>query len=241
MECTTLDPNGTGAPSLHHGQGKTRRQRRGLLLAIGAIALGSALAVAARACIVGTPASLDVLPGTVRSGTVSTPVSHWSAGSMPLLLQTDPAWADEPYAGATVGESGCGPTCLTMVYVYLTGNKDRDPASMCLFSEANGFVDDGLTTWKLMTDGASLLGLVGEELPADESALAGVLAAGTPVICSMAPGDFTKTGHFIVLCGLDEDGRARVYDPNSIERSSRTWDLSTILEQCRNLWGFSQA
>ena len=220
---------------------KPRRRNRRAIVAVGAVALVAAaigIGLTVRACTAG---NLDVLPVAVRSGTLSTPVSEWRAGSMPLLLQTDPAWADEPYAGATVGESGCGPTCLTMVYVYLTGNKDRDPASMCLFSEENGFVEDGLTAWRLMTDGAALLGLVGEELPADASSLANVLSSGLPVICSMAPGDFTKTGHFTVLCGLDDEGRARVFDPNSAERSAVTWDLDVILSQCRNLWAFSRA
>ena len=33
------------------------------------------------------------------------------------------------------------------------------------------------------------------------------LSGQTPMICSMAPGDFTKTGHFIVLTGIDANGK----------------------------------
>lgn len=156
-----------------------------------------------------------------------------------MLLQTDPAWADEPYAGGTVAENGCGPTCLTMAYVCLTGNKDHDPGTMCGLSESNGHVDSGMTSWSLMGDGVRLLGLESEELPADASALRGALEAGHPVILSMGPGDFTTTGHFIVAVGMDDRDRLTVRDPNSSERSARLWDADRVLSQCRNLWEIS--
>lgn len=171
----------------------------------------------------------------------STPRAEWKQGSMPYLYQTDPAWSGTPYAGATVNESGCGPTCLSMVYVCLTGRTDLDPAGMAEFSEANGFVEGDLTSWNLMTEGASLLGLAAEELPADVDAVRAALSGGRPVVCSVGPGDFTTTGHFIVLAGVADNGTIVVRDPNSEERSARTWDCARILEQCRNLWAFSVA
>lgn len=169
----------------------------------------------------------------------STPTSKWRKGEVPMLLQTDPAWADEPYAGGTVAENGCGPTCLTMAYVCLTGNKDHDPATVCSLSESNGHVDSGMTSWSLMSDGVRLLGLESEELPADASALRAAIEADRPVILSMGPGDFTTTGHFIVAVAIDDRDRLTVRDPNSSERSSRKWDASQVLSQCRNLWAIS--
>ena len=61
-------------------------------------------------------------PGAI-AGSISTPVGEWSQGQVPRLYQTDPAWAGAPYAGSTVEEAGCGPTCLAMVYVSITGKK----------------------------------------------------------------------------------------------------------------------
>jgi len=57
----------------------------------------------------------------------------------------------------------------------------------------------------------------------------------------MGPGDFTSTGHFIVLAGIDEHGRLEIRDPNSPERTAKTWDFDTVLRQCRNLWAYSAA
>lgn len=204
------------------------------------IAGGCIVAIALLGVLVAGAASctnpLAPFMGDGQASMTSTPVEQWRAGEMPHLYQVDPAWADEPYAGATVGESGCGPTCLSMAYVYLTGKTDLTPPEMAAFSERNGYVENGMTAWRLITEGSALLGLRAEELPASEGVVAGVLDAGYPVICSMGPGDFTTVGHFIVLCGRDENGDARVYDPNSPERSAQGWPIETVLGQALNLW-----
>lgn len=41
---------------------------------------------------------------------------------MPTYYQTDPAWAEEPYLGGTIGTHGCGLTCAAMAYEYISGN-----------------------------------------------------------------------------------------------------------------------
>ncbi|MBS5738281.1 MAG: C39 family peptidase [Eggerthella sp.] len=169
----------------------------------------------------------------------STPRSEWRAGEVPYLYQIDPEWADGSYAGSTIAESGCGPTCLSMIYVYLTGRTNMDPADMAAFSESHNYVDSGMTSWAFMDEGARVLGLRSRELPADYQSVRKALDAGYPVIASVSKGDFTTQGHFIVLAGTDEDGKVIVHDPNSVERSAKVWDLDRILSQTRNLWAFS--
>ncbi len=169
----------------------------------------------------------------------STPRSEWRAGEAPYLYQIDPEWAEGSYAGSTIAESGCGPTCLSMVYVYLTGRTNMDPADMAAFSESHNYVDSGMTSWAFMDEGARVLGLRSRELPADYQSVRKALDAGYPVIASVSKGDFTTQGHFIVLAGTDEDGKVIVHDPNSVERSAKVWDLNRILSQTRNLWAFS--
>ncbi len=170
---------------------------------------------------------------------VSTPRIYWKRGLVPLLLQTDPEWADVPYAGGTIATHGCGPTSLSMVYVGLTGKKNYDPPAMAAFSQDAGFVEEGVTSWLLMSDGARQLGLVAEEVPGDAESVCAELRAGHPIICSVGPGDFTDNGHFIVLCGLDGEGRAIVRDPNSAARSAQPWDVARVVGQCRNIWSFT--
>ena len=214
-----------------------RRRARRLPLTLGIVGMMGALAVIAWIVVA------SIASGTGRTGDSvpahSTPRADWRAGAVPYLYQTDPQWASHPYAGGTVEKNGCGPTCLSMVYVALTGRTDLGPKEMAAFSERGGYTVDGMTAWALMTDGAAELGLTSEQLGASERVVRSALAAGSPVICSVGPGDFTSSGHFVVLAGIADDGQVIVRDPNSQERSERTWDLGRVLAQCANLWAFS--
>lgn len=159
---------------------------------------------------------------------------------VPLLLQWDRRWGYADYGGSMIGLSGCGPTCLSMVCIHLLGSTDYDPLWAARFSEANGHrVPDVGTSWTLFSQGAKSLGLGVTELPLDKNRILRELQAGHPIVCAMGPGDFTDTGHFIVLVGCDGSGLLQVNDPNSVIRSEQLWDFEDIKSQFRNLWAFS--
>lgn len=180
--------------------------------------------------------------GSDEPQNMSTPQSEWRQGVMPYLYQTDPQYADAPYSNGTFAKQGCGPTALATVYIYLTGDTSMGPLEMAEFSTENGFSTDGNgSSWTLMSDGAAMLGLSSETLPAVPARLAEALESGHPLICVMAPGTFTEVGHYITIERLDADGKAVVHDSNSVERSSQTWDLELICSEAVNIWSFSIA
>lgn len=159
-----------------------------------------------------------------------------SDSSVPLLLQTDPRWADAPYGSSTVGISGCGPTCISMVLTALKGGHGMTPDEVSKFSENNGYYVNGVgTSWSLMTDGAKRLGLKVREVPLDEGIIGDKLSQGYPIIASVSRGDFTDEGHFIVLTSY-ENGEIRVNDPNSRENSSKMWAYNRLAAQITALW-----
>ena len=126
-----------------------------------------------------------------------------------------------------------------MVAAGLTGDNTVTPYKVAQFSAENGYyAGDSGTSWILMTDGAQQFGIYGEEMGLSEGEVFSALENGHPIICSMRPGDFTTTGHFIVLTGL-EDGKIRVNDPNSRVRSERLWDYSKLEYQINNLWVYT--
>lgn len=168
----------------------------------------------------------------------STPRAEWKQGTLPHLYQTDPAWADQPYAGGTVRVNACGPTCLTMVYVCLTGRTDMDPARMSAFADQNNFAPTGATEWSFMTSGANMLGIQSTQIHPTRESIENALAGERPVICSVHPGDFTSVGHFIVLGGIDDQGMVEVFDPNSPFNSARRWPIQRILNQTKACWSF---
>lgn len=227
-----------------------REHRPRLIFARRTPGIGRVLAVLALLCGLGLACwyavgTLGTLAAGAQEGNPdapqSTPAREWRQGEVPKLYQRDPAWASASYAGTDFGESGCGPTCLTMAYVALTGRTDTAPVDVGVLSERMGCAGSDGTAWLFMTEGAAELGLVAEELPADEESVRQALLSGSPVICSVRPGDFTTTGHFIVLAGIDADGRLIVRDPNSPERTARAWDFDTILKQSVAIWAYSAA
>lgn len=170
--------------------------------------------------------------------TASTPRAQWSKGEMPHLYQTDPAWASLPYAGGDVRANACGPTCMSMVYVYLTGKKDLDPGAMSAFADAGNYAPTGATEWRFMTEGAQSLGLGSSPIPVTRAAITQAFESGQPVICSVDPGDFTTVGHYIVLKSIDERGMVEVFDPNSPLNSAKRWGIQRILGQAAMCWTF---
>lgn len=170
----------------------------------------------------------------------ATPHEQWRAGEVPYIYQTDKQWADKPYAGNIIKKAGCGPTCLTMVYIALTGDTTVDPVSMAKFSEDNGYVQQGMTAWALMERGARSLGLSSRTVNGTEASVTQALENGELLIFSVRPGDFTDVGHFIVVSGLWPDGTLQVHDPNSPVNSAKHWGISRVLEQTSNIWAFSK-
>lgn len=155
---------------------------------------------------------------------------------IPLLLQWDERWGYNQYAGDLMGLSGCGPTCLSMVCIYLLNDDRYTPKYVAEFSEANGYsIKNNGSAWRLISDGGRKLGLDVTEIPLDESRIIRNLEVGNPIICIMGPGDFTTTGHFIVMTEYI-DGKIKVNDPNSIIRSEKLWNFSDIKDQIRNIW-----
>lgn len=158
----------------------------------------------------------------------------------PLFMQWDSRWGYVPYGGSNIGIVGCGPTCLSMVIFALTGNEEATPDALAEFSMDNGhYVEGAGTSWTLMADAAEEYGLAAYEIGLDEAAIKQSLDLGRPVICAMREGDFTASGHFIVLYDYDEEG-FMVHDPNSRERSEKRWSFERIKHQIRNLWGFTK-
>ena len=166
-------------------------------------------------------------------------IGEVTAGVIPHLLQWDERWGYQIYGDNMIAVNGCGPTVISMVASGLTGDNTITPYRVAKFAEQNGYYEgDAGTSWALMTEGAAQLGVYGEEMGLSEEAVFSSLENGNPIICSMSPGDFTTTGHFIVLVGI-EDGKIRVNDPNSVKRSEKLWDYETLYPQISNLWVYT--
>lgn len=155
---------------------------------------------------------------------------------VPLLFQWDERWGYTKYGNDMMGLTGCGPTCLSMVCLYLLDDPKYSPRYIADFAIENGYCVPGNgSSWTLISKGGVTLGLDVTELPLDKNRIIRNLQVGNPIICVMGPGDFTSSGHFIVMTGY-VDGKISVNDPNSPTRSNMLWDYEDIKDQIRNLW-----
>ena len=93
-------------------------------------------------------------------------IEYKDCDSVPLFMQWDERWGYNQYAGELMGISGCGPTCLSMVSVYLLNNTDYTPQYTAEFAETNGYsVSGNGSSWTLISNGGEELGLDITEIP----------------------------------------------------------------------------
>lgn len=156
--------------------------------------------------------------------------------TIPLFLQWDERWGYNSYGDGKIGYSGCAPTCVSMVVCGLTKQYEYTPNKVAAYADHHFYYLPGTgTRWTFLTEGAEKFGITGKELCLDKQIITKELAKNHPIICSMAPGDFTTEGHFIILAGV-KDEKIIVKDPNSRNNSSLLWDFERLEGQIRNLW-----
>lgn len=156
--------------------------------------------------------------------------------TVPLFMQWDRQWGYLDYGTDVAGLTACGPVCLSMVAYYYTKDPAMSPDNIIRFAIDNGYCAPGNGSyWSLIDQGGAQLGLDVTTVYIDETVALSNLEAGNPIICVMGPGDFTSSGHFIVMTGVEE-GRIRVNDPNSFKNSQKLWDFADIADQIQCMW-----
>lgn len=159
-----------------------------------------------------------------------------SMDSVPLFVQWDKRRGYEKYSGNFFAASGCGPTTLSMVVVYLTHNREASPIAVAKYSKEAGYSVDGSgSSWTLISEGCRHYGVKAKTVALDESRMKAELDEGHPIVVNVGPGDFTDTGHFMVITGYDDEGFS-INDPNSIEKSGKRWLFKNISSQIRAVW-----
>ena len=147
--------------------------------------------------------------------------------------QLDERWANIMYgSSSTIGAAGCGPTSMAIVISTLLG-EPHDPLELSRWSAANGHRCEGNGSYHSLIPAASTAWGLSCEGNLSGQEIVDVLAEEKLVVAIMAPGHFTRSGHFIVLRGVTADGKILVADPASVSRSSQEWDLSLIISEAR--------
>lgn len=173
----------------------------------------------------------------------------WLMNKQPVYyMQTDPRWKNKPYRVAgedtTIGDSGCGTTCAAMLIETLTG-KTFTPVDAAEWSMKRGykalrqgtyysyfvpqFQAFGIKCERLNT--SNIYGNSGHSAHAKAFEL---LKQGYYIIACMGKGNWTSSGHYIVVWW--ENGKVRINDPYSKRADRLNGDLKTFKSQVKYYW-----
>lgn len=160
--------------------------------------------------------------------------------AIPLYYQYASPWGNKKYGSGNIAKNGCGPTCIAMVFSYLR-NENIYPNDIVDFTKDKYYINGSGSSWSIFAACASQWNIGCRYIGLSAGNIANELSAGHPVILSMGPGTFTKSGHFIVLTGINEDGTVTVNDPNDNSKKNhvnKQFDLKQILKESKGGWSF---
>ena len=159
-----------------------------------------------------------------------------SQDTVPLLQQWDKRWGYEKYSGNYFAASGCGPTALSMVVLYLTHDAQASPLAVAEYAKEAGYSVDGSgSAWNLISKGCRHFGVNAKSVKVNEDIFKEKLDEGNLIVVNVGPGDFTDNGHFMVITGYDDEGFT-INDPNSIIKSNTHWQFERLGSQIRAAW-----
>jgi len=192
------------------------------------------------AALANNPEMEEFVSGYPGNGVTGGITASEKEQEFPLFLQWDRRWGYKPYGDSCIGLAGCGPTCLSMVLFYLTRDETHTPDSIAAYSMKNGYYVEGTgTSWALMEDVPKLYGIKVTSVNRAANNMRAVLDNGGIIICAMRKGDFTISGHYIVIYGYDNEG-FMVNDPNCVARSGKRWTFSEIENQIKSIWVYDK-
>ena len=90
-----------------------------------------------------------------------------------------------------------------------------------------------------MMDYPKTAGLSSRYININETRMKSELDKEHYLICSVRPGNFTSTGHFIVIYGYDENG-FKINDPKSVYRSRLAWTFEQIKYDIKAIWSIGR-
>lgn len=167
-------------------------------------------------------------------------------------MQNDGRWKNIDYSAkgekTTIGQAGCGPTCMAMVISSLTKNHIT-PADTAKWSLKFGykaphqgtyysyFVPQGkfyeITLQRLNTK--NLYKSTTKSAEATRQRAIDELKKGNWIIACMGKGNWTSTGHYVLCYGV-EGNVIYINDPASTKTNRVIGDLNTWKNEVKYLW-----
>ena len=161
------------------------------------------------------------------------------------LMQTDSRWKNKMYSAVndpsqTIGSGGCGPSAASMIVNEWVDNM-YSPVEACSWAASAGYrtANNG-TYWSMMKAIAVKYGFKFTQT-GDANAAKNFLNTnkGSLVICIMGKGNWTSSGHFILMYKCDGT-YVYINDPASTSTSRQKNTFALLKSQCRQYFCFAK-
>ena len=165
----------------------------------------------------------------VKSSSFNGQIVYYNQGDYKgYYLSTDPK---NKWNSGTIPSAGCGPTAIAMIIASIQ-RSNVDPiqttSKVCKYgrcSSGGTWIDD---LYKTLTNDYHM----NAKWEGKKQNVINALSSGNSLVLAlMGPGTFTSGGHYIVLTGIDSEGKVSVADPASRDRTKKKYSFNLILEQ----------
>lgn len=168
-------------------------------------------------------------------------------------LQTDGRWGGNDYSApgekTTIAKAGCGPTCVAMILATLI-DKSITPADSCKWSLEHGYkapkqgtyysyISAHLAEHKIKATRINTTNIYKSTTKTAEKAHAKALEAinkGNWVIACMGPGNWTSSGHYILVYDINGIGELMIRDPASLKVNRIRGRLKAFQNEVKYYW-----
>lgn len=164
-------------------------------------------------------------------------------------LQTDPRWGSLDYSAkgekTTIRASGCGPTAMAMV-LATWADPSITPATECAWALAHGFkaphqgtyygyFEEAGRRFGLKTYRLNYTNLYGNDRSAYHAQAKDALDRGDLVIACMGKGNWTSSGHYVLVWKIDGD-TIYINDPASTLARRTRGSYALFKQQVKYYW-----
>ena len=161
--------------------------------------------------------------------------------------QNDPRWSNDKFVrsdgaddGATIGNSGCGPTAMAMALSDATGTTVK-PTETAKLAQVMGDRDETGVNWNFINNAANYYGVnTLQSTNPSRQFIESSLDTGSPVVLSgQSYGDvnspYTSGGHYVVAVGKDGRGNVIINDPRG-KNYSKHVNIDTLVNSTNSAW-----
>lgn len=188
--------------------------------------------------VLGAGASEDIYTSTIQTGgdTIVYESVRGCVEEVVYYNQGEEPWASLPYGSSTIQAAGCGPTALAIVISTLTGERVTPQMTGAYAISHGQYVSGQGTSHSFPAHAAEHWGLAVERVSRQRmDYVTAELKKGKLAVVICAENTISKSGHYIVLTGVTDDGYLTIADPGSRSRTGRLYSPSTIQSYARDL------